>query len=515
VARGARSAQVRLTRRTIFLACLGFALAAGVARSISTPVPSFTAKKSYRTGPEAPHLVGIADLNGDGSPDLATLENRRLSVFLNRGDGTFRPRSDYQTGPSPDASALADLNGDGRPDLVTANRESGTVSVLLDRGDASFGTPRDFSTGNGRSSGALPTLALADVNGDGEPDLVVGHGDVVSVLLGNGDGSFQPKQDYGTGGLEVGSVAVADLNGDGKPDLAAAAVSHTAKVFVFLGNGDGTFQAPRDYSGGGENVLVGDLNGDGSPDLVTWSTGCCVGVAVSLNRGDGSFGPPRGYGGSGGIIPGTGGGAVSAQIADLNGDGRPDLVMQDVEAAGLDRIGLSVFLNRGDGTFGSRRDYRAAGDLDTFAIGDVNGDGGPDLAFTDSNLNSVLLFLDKGHGRFEVRRDYPTDFLPGDIAIADLNRDGRPDFVTTADRTVSVLLNKPAVCNVQEVEGLKPATAKWRLARVNCRAVIRRVFDPKGRWPRGGLVDGQRPGYGAVLRAGGKVGLTVRFGRRG
>lgn len=509
--RGTRVAHLRLMRRSGLLACLGLALAAGIANSASIPVPSFAAKTSYRTGGEGPSLVGTVDLNGDGAPDVVTLTGSRASVFLNKGDGSFRPRSDYQAGPSPDATALADLNGDGRPDLVTANREGGTVSVLLNRGDGSFGAPRDFSIG----SGALPALAIADLNGDGKPDLVVGHGNVVSVLLGNGDGTFRPKQDYGTSGLGVGSVAVADLNGDGKPDLAAAAVSHTARLVVFLDNGDGTFQAPRDYGGGGDNLSVGDLNGDGRPDLVTSFTGCCVGVAVSLNRGDGTFGLPRRYGGSGGIVPATGGGAVSTQIADLNGDGRPDLVLGDVEAAGLYGIGLTVLLNRGDGTFGSRRDYRGAGDTDSIGIGDVNGDGRPDLAIADASLSRVSLFLNKGHGRFQVRRDYPTDVLPVGIAVADLNGDGRQDFLTTTDRTVSVLLNKPGLCNVQEVQGMRPAVATWRLARVNCRAVIRRVFDPKARLPKGGLVDGQKPSYGAVLPAGGKVRLTVRFGRRG
>jgi hypothetical protein len=206
---------------------------------------------------------------------------------------------------------------------------------------------------------------------------------------------------------------------------------------------------------------------------------------------------------------------VSAQIADLNGDGRPDLVLQDVEAAGLDGIGLTVLLNAGDGTFGSRHDYRAAGDLGSLAIDDVNGDRRPDLAIADSNLNAISLFLDKGHGRFQRRRDYPTDFLPQDIAIADLNGDGRPDFLATATHTVSVLLDRPGLCNVQDVWGKRTAVAKWMLARVNCRAVIRRVYDPAGRWPKGGLVDSQKPSYGAVLPAGAKVRLTVRSGHRG
>src|SRR5437868_3828048 len=140
MARGTGIADARLTCRTCLLVCLGLALAAGVARSTSTPAPSFAAKKSYRTGPEFPNLVGIADLNGDAHPDVVTLEGSRASAFLNRGDGTFRARSDYQTGRSPDENALADLNADGRPDLVTASRGGGgTVSVLLNRGDGSFG----------------------------------------------------------------------------------------------------------------------------------------------------------------------------------------------------------------------------------------------------------------------------------------------------------------------------------------------------------------------------------------
>src|SRR5690348_15182434 len=115
--RDTRVAHLRPMRRSDLLACLGLALAAGIANSASMRVPSFAAKTSYRTGGEGPSLVGMADLNGDGVPDVVTLTANRASVFLNRGDGSFRSRSDYQAGPSPDATALADLNSDGRPDM--------------------------------------------------------------------------------------------------------------------------------------------------------------------------------------------------------------------------------------------------------------------------------------------------------------------------------------------------------------------------------------------------------------
>jgi hypothetical protein len=169
---------------------------------------------------------------------------------------------------------------------------------------------------------------------------------------------------------------------------------------VFLNNGNGTFRAPHSYGGSvAQSLAIGDLNGDGRPDLVT-ATGVIGrpgGVSVFLNRGDGSFGPKRDYIVGGGVIP-LFGGPVSASVADLNGDGRPDLVTidDDVNYSG---VGVSVLLNRGDGSFGSRRDYRAGGDLASIAIGDLNGDGRPDLVAADRNLDGVSLFLNEGRGR--------------------------------------------------------------------------------------------------------------------
>src|SRR5439155_20649214 len=152
------------------------------------------------TAAYVPAAVAIADLNGDGRADLVTantdvdrdrdLVSHTASVMLGNGDGTFRPAIQLDTGQDPVSVAVADLDGDGHPDLVTANQSSNTVSVFLGNGDGTFG-----------STGVAPhawSLAVADFNGDGKPDLAALRS-VVSVLLGNGDGSFQTKASLDAG----------------------------------------------------------------------------------------------------------------------------------------------------------------------------------------------------------------------------------------------------------------------------------------------------------------------------
>ena len=512
------------------LTCAGIALVlGGAAGSASVRVPSFSAEKTYRTGSNGA-LVGIADLNGDGFPELVALEGRHFSVFVNSGHGTFGAKSDYQTGPRP-AGAIADVNGDGKPDLLSANAGNDTVSVLLNRGDGTFAVRQDIAIG-GTPHGAP---AVADLNGDGKADLVTGtEGGAVSVLLGNGDGTFQAYRDYPVSrGVE--QLVATDLNGDGKPDLVSSSDGYDS-VSVLLNNGDGTFQPRHEYAtaaGDSNSLAVGDMNGDGSPDLVTAeSCGCGPGtVTVLINGGDGSF-SRRDYVMEGGIIP-LFGGPVSATVADLNGDGRPDIVTIDETYDGFP-VGISVLLNRGDGTF-ARHDYavgRSQSGGASVTIADLNGDGRPELVMSDEDTLFALL-LNKGDGTFQARRDYPAPFSLERVAIGDLNGDGRPDLIGTSNSVkgqdlVSVLLNTPGLCNVQDVSMMRPARAKLALARVNCRAMIRRVFDPKrdrpveggcgcggwAWWPKGGLVYRQRPHFGAVLPAGGKVRLVVRFGRR-
>ena len=176
----------------------------------------------------------------------------------------FAPQQQYATSSNPRSVAIGDLDADGTLDLVIANSFSNTVSVLLGNGDGTFQTRQDFAASNGPQS-----VAIGDLNGDGMPDLVVANSgfSTVSVLLGNGDGTFQTRQDFATGS-RPSSVAIGDLDGDGTPDLAVTNESSNT-VSVLLGNGDGTFQTRQDFSIGSipVSVAIGDLNGDGTPDI--------------------------------------------------------------------------------------------------------------------------------------------------------------------------------------------------------------------------------------------------------
>jgi hypothetical protein len=175
--------------------------------------------------------VAIGELNGDGKPDLATadFDTNTVSVLLNLGHDSFRPKKQYATGRHPMSVAIGGLNGDGKPDLATANLDANTVSVLLNRGGGSFRAKLDY-----RAGGAPRSVAIGDVNGDGKPDLVAVNADAntVSVFLNSGGGNFQPKLDYATGRRAV-AVAIGDLNGDGKADLVTSNL-HANSVSLHL-----------------------------------------------------------------------------------------------------------------------------------------------------------------------------------------------------------------------------------------------------------------------------------------
>jgi hypothetical protein len=493
----------------VLLACVGSGLVPGaVARSAAGPAPSFAAAKSYATGKD-PGAIAIADLNGDGKPDLVTANSgKTVSVLLSRGQGSFEPKRSYATGGSHSLT-LADLNGDGKPDLVIANRLADTVFVLLNRSDGSFEAKRSYATGLGPDS-----LAIADVNGDGKPDLVTANSDAdtVSVLLNRGDGSFEAKRDYATG-RGPDSLAIADLNGDGSSDLVTAnADSNT--VSVLLNRGDGSFEAARDYAAedGPRLLRLADLNGDGMPDILFISTNpVAPSLVVLLNNGDGSFQAGQYYETT---CPCSGSNEVdSVAIADLNGDGSLDVATRlsyELESWRDPESSVSVFLNKGDGTFKELRSYKTGrnpGAANQVVAGDLNGDGKPDLA-TPLGRPSVL--VNRGDGTFELKLEYPGARTA--FAIADLNGDGKPDLVTTGQSSLHVLINTPGLCNVQGVLGMTPAAAKPKLARVNCRAgKVSRLYS---KWVKKGRVISQKPRFGAVLPGGGKVNLVISRGRR-
>jgi hypothetical protein len=345
---------------------------------------------TYDSGGIDAFAVAVADLNGDGKPDIVVTNycgincTQGAAVLLGNGDGTFQPAVTYNSGPYGESIVVADVNGDGKPDLVVMNEcdnsgscsGGGLIAVLLGNGDGTFQTARNYYSG-----GVNPfSIAVADINGDGKPDLVVANrGDsngntnngTVSVLLGNGDGTFQTAVDYASGGGFANSVAVADVNGDGYLDVVVANICQTdgcsgnGPIGVLIGNGDGTFHTAVTYDSGTispQSVAIADVNGDGKMDIVVAGDS----VAVLLGNGDGTFQTAVNYGSSAY-------GPQSLVIADLNGDGQLDLVVANNPFT-------SVLLGNGDGTFQTAVNYGSGGDEpDSVAVADLNGNGQLDL----------------------------------------------------------------------------------------------------------------------------------------
>jgi hypothetical protein len=466
----------------LVLACVGVAMTFGVVGPSGSSAPSFAGARNYVTAP-GPSSIAVGDLNGDGKPDLATANpstdtsTDTVSVLLNRGDGSFRALQNYRTGRSPLALAIRDLNGDGKPELVTSNYGAETVSVLLNKGNASFQAKRDYSTGNEPRA-----FAIGDLNGDSKPDLAIvnqGRNGTFSVLLNKGDGSFQARRAYRARLNQPRSVAIADLNRDGKPDLATANDGGTVSVLV--NKGDGSFKARRDYATqyGTFWIDIGDLNGDGNPDLAfagmvtTRADTHALTVSVLRNRGNGSFEARRDFG-AGHYAEYHENDSNALALGDLNGDRKPDLAI-----ACCYKALVSVLTNRGDGSFQAKLEYRT--------------------------------------GRPWRTRDPPYEWLAdraSAVSIGDLNGDGKPDLAVAnyPSRTVSVLINAPGLCTVQDARGRMLTGAKRTIARAKCRvAQVRRAYSKMVKRDR---VISQTPKPGTVLPKGGKVNLLVSRGRK-
>ena len=330
--------------------------------------------------------------------------------------------------------AVVDVNRDGKPDLVVAadNFPTSLVAVLLGNGDGTFQPPVIYDSG-GLS---IFAMAVADLNHDGQPDLVLVNSGAFSVLMGNSDGTFQPAVVYNTFGGN--SIALTDINGDGRVDLVIANQQYPSEgyVGVALGNGDGTFRLPVFYDPGGtftDGVAIADLNHDGKPDLVITNGDAGGKVCVLLGKGDGSFQAATCYAQGGLYFPET----SSPVVADVNGDGRPDLVVANQASKTV-----GVLLGNGDGTFQPVATYLLnEGEPSSVGVADVDGDGKPDLIIATSNLPTVHVLLGNGDGSFQGDVEYYSGGGPlagsASLAVADLNGDGKPDLAVTT----GVLLN--------------------------------------------------------------------------
>jgi FG-GAP-like repeat len=394
---------------------------------------SFVARRDFVPGGS---IVAAADMNNDGKADvvMANANTATLSVMLGRGDGTFQPAivTNFASGQSPAFMAISDTNVDGKPDLVILSQFSGNGSVLLGSGDGTFQPPINFPS-DFQSAG----IAVGDFNGDGKPDLAVTStgfpGGTVSVSLGNGDGTFSTRQSFPVGN-SPGSVDLGDLNGDGKLDVAVANGSSNS-VSVLLGMGDGTLLPAINSAvdGSPRSLAITDFDGDLKPDLAVVLSNLDQ-ISILAGNGDGTFLFP--------LNIAVSQNPVFMKAADFNGDQIPDLVIAhspQFSGAGS----MSILVGIGDGSFQTPTSYALSGSPAMLDVGDFNGDGfrdavvsQPSVSFSSGSILSE--FFGKGDGTFQSATKINAN-SPSAVAVMDFDGNGILDFAVESGSFPNVI----------------------------------------------------------------------------
>ncbi len=343
-----------------------------------------------------PNFVVTGDFNNDGKIDMAVSSgvNAEVQIFLGKGDGTFQAPTTYDFGGTGPLAA-ADLNHDGNLDIIVGNEDCSfgfcgdSLGILIGNGDGTFRDPVSYAV-----PGNVAGVALGDFNGDGQLDIAMTNQassetsacDCVSVLLGNGDGTFQepPIITYPPHSLPE-ALAAGRFNDDGKLDLAVTlGFESTDKVQILLGNGDGTFAPGEIYNLAPDSmsIVAAGLRDDHKTDLVAAEFEG-MGVAVLLGNGDGTFEQPVTYNVSA---------AIGVTAAELSNNGILDLVV----ASDYPSANATVFKGNGDGTFQEPLVYPAGQFLFAVAVADFNGDHLPDITLADWGGNAEYVLLNTG-----------------------------------------------------------------------------------------------------------------------
>jgi hypothetical protein len=367
---------------------------------------------------------------------LERLEDRRLPSFV--------AAVSYPVGTDPQAILTADFNGDTRLDIAVVNNDSNTVSVLLGNGNGTFQTLVNSTTGAGPRS-----LAVGDFNADGKLDLATANLGNVSILLGNGNGTFQTPTNIDIGS-DPASVAVGDFNGDGKLDLGVTSNVYYPPTYGYYSTSPGFFA-------GRANVLLG--NGGGSlsaPNITSLWTGYYFGYHTSAAaadfNGDGidDFATVNFEHGIAVVLLGASDGTLGAPwntfsvgpvpyavaAADVNGDGKIDLV-----TAKLYGDTVSVLLGNGLGSFGAAQNYLGGSEPRSVAMADFNGDAKIDLVTANQDTGTISVLL--GAGAFQPPVNAAAGSNPLAVVVGDFNGDNRPDVASanSSSYSVSVLIN--------------------------------------------------------------------------
>ena len=462
---------------------------------------TFAAPVSYEVG-SGPSWIVAADFNHDTFPDLATVNagpsgdpsGNTVSILLNRGDGTFLPKTDVTVGVYPGHLIAADFNRDTHPDLAVANRHAGagpSVSMLPGLGNGAFGPAALLPVPDG-----VKQVAAADFNGDLAPDLIALGGSydagALTLFAGRGDGTFAPPEVLSVG-ASLEAVAAGEFTRDSRLDLAVAG-GYDHAVQILRGRGDMTFHHSTDtypVRGTLNGLIAGDFNRDGQPDLATVSAESET-VSVLLQSSNGLFNAaveyPAGnqpqalregdFNGDGAVdlviarfdgrlsllrgstsLPGVftnpwpaavvGGAHRDVAVGRLDGGVEPDLVTPNYYDASL-----NLLLGNGDGTF---RDapvpvMAVLPGPECVRLADVNGDGYLDLIVGYDSGNQISVVPGRGDGTFDLPLHFDSGELPWALAVGDLNGDGRPDLVTANYdwRKLSVLLNRSAAAGTPD-----------------------------------------------------------------